>query len=162
MRTLIIPDIHNKFELAESIIEIESPDNVVFLGDYFDSFDDCMEVARQTATWLKESLKKSNRIHLLGNHDLSYKDTRFACSGFTEEKLMALKQVKVDLSKLQHYYWVEEWLCTHAGLSIEFYNEYSRDYSVNEFLEKFSQDEKLRERLYDCSPVREAVIDLVE
>ena len=154
MRTLIIPDIHNKFELAELIIEEENPDNVVFLGDYFDSFDDCLEIAHKTATWLKESLEKPNRIHLLGNHDLSYKDTRFACSGFTEEKLMALKQVKIDLSKLYHYCWVGQWLCTHAGLSNEFYEQFAMKSSVNEFLQKFSQDEKLQEKLYDCSPYR--------
>jgi len=113
-----------------------------------------LEIAHQTAEWLKESLEKPNRIHLMGNHDLSYKDTRFACSGFSESKLMALKQAKVDLSKLQHYCWVEDWLCTHAGLSNDFYEEYAMDYSVNEFLQIFSQDEKLKERLYDCSPFR--------
>jgi len=154
MKTLIIPDIHTKFGIAETIIVKESPDNVVFLGDYFDSLDDSIEIAHQTAEWLKESLEKPNRIHLMGNHDLSYKDTRFACSGFSESKLMALKQAKVDLSKLQHYCWVEDWLCTHAGLSNDFYEEYAMDYSVNEFLQIFSQDEKLKERLYDCSPFR--------
>ncbi|MDH3313141.1 MAG: hypothetical protein OEM28_08345 [Nitrosopumilus sp.] len=40
MKTLIIPDIHTKFGIAETIIVKESPDNVVFLGDYFDSLDD--------------------------------------------------------------------------------------------------------------------------
>ena len=154
MKTIIIPDIHNKFDIAESIIEKEKPDNVVFLGDYFDSFDDSVEIAYQTAAWLKESLEKPNRIHLLGNHDLSYKDTRFACSGFSEAKLAALKQIKIDLSKLEHYCWVGDWLCTHAGLSNEFYKEYGMGRTVNDFLQIFSQNKEGREKLYECSPNR--------
>ena len=35
-RTLILPDVHNNFGLAETIIEKENADEVVFLGDYFD------------------------------------------------------------------------------------------------------------------------------
>jgi predicted phosphodiesterase len=38
MKTLIIPDIHGK-SVWKQMIEVESPDRIVFLGDYFDSFD---------------------------------------------------------------------------------------------------------------------------
>ena len=44
MKTLIIPDIHTRFDVAESFIDKERPDNVVFLGDYFDTFDDTLEI----------------------------------------------------------------------------------------------------------------------
>jgi len=103
MKIMIIPDIHTKFGIAETIIERENPDNVVFLGDYFDSFDDSLEVTEQTALWLKDSLEKKNRIHLLGNHDLSYlyPDTH-PCSGYSVGKLWTIKKVNVDLSRLQH------------------------------------------------------------
>ena len=164
MKTLIIPDIHTKFDIAEIFIDKEKPDNVVFLGDYFDTFDDTLEITEQTSLWLKDSLKKKNRIHLLGNHDLSYKDTRFACSGFSEEKLIVLKKVRMDLTKLQHYCWVGDedgdgWLCTHAGLSKEFYEFYKNkdnydDESVNDFLARYCSDPKLQLRLYDCGPSR--------
>jgi len=156
VKTLIIPDIHTRFDVAESFIDKERPDDVVFLGDYFDTFDDTLEITEKTALWLKDSLKKRNRIHLLGNHDLSYKDTRFACSGFSEEKLIILKKVKMDLTKLQHYCWVGDWLCTHAGLSNEFYQAYknNEDESVNDFLSRHCSDPQLQLRLYDCGPSR--------
>ncbi len=154
MKILIIPDIHNKYDIAESIIHKENPDNVVFLGDYFDSFDDTLEITEQTALWLKDSLQKKNRIHLLGNHDLSYKDTRFVCSGFSEGKLFVLKKLKMDLTLLQHYCWVLDLLCTHAGLSNQFYQSYNQGKSVNDFLHEYSSDPELRLRLYDCSPNR--------
>jgi hypothetical protein len=154
MKTLIIPDIHTKFVLAEKIITHEKPDNIVFLGDYFDSYGDSLDITEKTAMWLKESLHKENRIHLLGNHDLSYLDSKFPCSGFTEAKLSVIQKTGLDLSKLVHYCWVGEFLCTHAGLSNEFYQKYGNSLSVDDFLKKYSTNKKLRARLYDCSPFR--------
>lgn len=154
-KTVIIPDIHTKFGLAEIIIEKEEPDNVVFLGDYFDSFGDNMEIANQTAVWLKESLEKPNRIHLLGNHDLSYLNRNYMCSGFTEEKFHSINQTGIDLTKLQNYCWVGDWLCTHAGLSYEFYKTFAGSgQNVSDFIETFSKDESQRFRLYACSSYR--------
>ena len=153
MKILIIPDVNPKFGLAETIIERENPDNVVFLGDYFDSFGDNMEIANQTALWLKESLEKPNRIHLLGNHDLSYLNENHRCSGFDQVKLFAIRQTEVDLTKLQHYCWVGDWLCTHAGLTREFMSSYNiNNLFVGEFLDYMI--ENYTDRLYNCSPFR--------
>lgn len=155
MTILVIPDIHTRFDIAESIIKKENPDNIVFLGDYFDSYDDNLEIIQQTGLWLKKSLKRKNRLHLLGNHDLAYLDQNFLCSGFEEAKLWAIRNSKVDLTKLEHYCWVGDWLCTHAGLSYEFYQAYAQSgQNVNDFLETYSKDSELRPRLYDCSSSR--------
>ncbi len=152
-KILIIPDIHTKFGIAETIIEKEDPDNIVFLGDYFDDFGDSMEIANQTAVWLKESLEKENRIHLLGNHDLSYLDSNHRCSGYEESKLFAIKQTGIDLTKLHHYCWVGDWLCTHAGLSGEFFKAYNyKNLHIGKFLDKMIKHNK--NRLYDCSSFR--------
>ena len=135
-KILIIPDIHNKYDIAESIIHKENPDNVVFLGDYFDSFYDTLEKTEQTAEWLKDSLQKENRIHLLGNHDLSYLDSNYHCSGFSENKLFTIKKTSVNLTKLQHYCWVGDWLCTHAGLTRDFFSVYNhKNLFIGEFLD---------------------------
>ena len=56
MKTVIIPDIHTKFFEAENIIDFEQPDKIVFLGDYFDGFNDSLEKTQQVALWLKESI----------------------------------------------------------------------------------------------------------
>ncbi|MBU4076480.1 MAG: hypothetical protein KKD46_06750 [Euryarchaeota archaeon] len=40
MRTVIISDLHNRVDWIESTLSILDFDKVVFLGDYFDDFDD--------------------------------------------------------------------------------------------------------------------------
>ena len=49
MKTLIIPDMHNKTAEAEHVIQKENPDRTVFLGDYFDSYGEGIEFAHETA-----------------------------------------------------------------------------------------------------------------
>lgn len=155
MTVLIIPDIHTRYDIAEMMIEKENPDNIVFLGDYFDSLDDSLEITKQVAEWLKDSLKKQNRIHLLGNHDLSYLDQNYPCSEFSQEKLMVIKKVGVDLSKLQLHCWVDVWLCTHAGLSYQFYEEHATSgMTLFDLIEIYSSDKKLTPKLFSCSSYR--------
>ncbi|NIU00684.1 MAG: hypothetical protein GWN01_07025, partial [Nitrosopumilaceae archaeon] len=59
------------------------------------------------------------------------------------------------LNLLKNYAWCDDWLCTHAGLSNNFFNAYSYPYEeVDEFLGRYSLDGKLEPRLYNCSPLR--------
>jgi len=105
--------------------------------------------------WLKGSLKQKNRTHLLGNHDLAYLDQRFICSGFTEEKLIIIRNSKVDLTKLKLYHWIDDWLATHAGLSYDFYEAYAGSgMTPNDLLETFCIDSELKTKLYSCSSSR--------
>ncbi len=159
MRIIVIPDIHNRIFEAEQIIENENPDKVIFLGDYFDSLDDSMETTHQTATWLKDSLENPDRLHLLGNHDLSYLNTDYRCSGFSEAKLYTIRHAKVDLGKLQMYAWCGNYLCTHAGLSKTFLNHWSdlgdnetNQVTITGFLDNIIN--KNQKALFNCSNVR--------
>lgn len=155
MKITIIPDIHTRFAEAEAIIDKESPTKVIFLGDYFDAFDDSLEIIHEVGVWLKESMTKPDRIHLLGNHDLAYLDENYPCSGFSQGKLWAIHNSGVKLSKLEYYCWAGDWLCTHSGLSNDFYNAYKKgNETVDNFLQRYSSDDQLKSRLYDCSPNR--------
>ena len=115
---------HHKWRKAESIIESESPDRAVFLGDYFDDFGDSPEIAAGTARWLKRSLVDRARVHLIGNHDLGYMSAlpRLRCSGYGEDKHAAVASCGIDWSRLEPFCWIDggAWLCTHAGLSARF------------------------------------------
>ena len=52
------------------------------------------------------------------------------------------------------YYWVDSWLCTHAGLSYSFYEEHADSgMNVIALLETMCHG-KVDEKLYACSPVR--------
>ena len=72
MKTLIIPDIHTKWEKAQKAIEKYPADEVICLGDYFDDFDDTPEMAMDTATWLKDFISRKNTVALVGNHEFNY------------------------------------------------------------------------------------------
>lgn len=136
MRSLIIPDIHNKISQAEEIIEkYRDVDEIVFLGDYFDDFGDNKIIAEQVAVWLKDSLKKENRIHLLGNHELNYMFGGIdRCSGFSNSKNSVINSVldSYDWQKLKFYYDCQGWLCTHAGCSGDLFgNPISKESSMS-------------------------------
>ncbi len=47
-KTIIISDIHNDYFTAEKIIKKENPDKIIFLGDYFDDFDDTVKDSENT------------------------------------------------------------------------------------------------------------------
>lgn len=103
------------------MIDRECPDLTVFLGDYFDSFGDVLAETRRTVKWLKTSLEKPRRAHLLGNHDISYfwpSDATF-CPGWTSEKQRIIARVLDlgDVDKFKFHAWVDGWLLTHAGLA---------------------------------------------
>jgi hypothetical protein len=126
MKTLIIPDIHTNYKLAEKIISKEKADKVVFLGDYFDEFDDNSSIAANVASWLKESLCDPTRIHLFGNHDVNYAfhHESYKCSGYSAGKDISINSIlnEHDWKKLKLFTWVGSWLCTHAGVHPYWYN----------------------------------------
>lgn len=128
MRCIVVPDIHTQVAKVERILAKEIPyDKVVFLGDYFDAFYDTVESNRQTALWLKDSLKNPKRVHLIGNHDLNYHGDNIAisCSGFTPDKLTAIREVLPTGSvwdKLRWHQIEQGWLLTHAGLDDRLHN----------------------------------------
>lgn len=136
MRTLIIPDLHLRWKKAEDIIVQASSqdskyiDSTVFLGDYFDDFSDSVLDNVEMAKWLKWSIQQSNRIHLMGNHDMSYRfpHKSYKCSGYTYEKEYSINQIltQMDWNKLELYTWVGDYLCSHAGLHQFFYDKYGK------------------------------------
>ncbi len=138
MRTLIIGDIHNEFKRAEVAIQQIPHDKVVFVGDYFDSLNDGRKKAGKTATWLKESLKQPNRIHLFGNHDVPYFKQVFSCPGYDNRKSQKVNYVlqKEDWLKLKFHTWVDQFLVTHAGLHPIYHQDVGNLSELKEWLEK--------------------------
>jgi hypothetical protein len=121
MKTLIISDIHNRHHVAEHIIKNEKPDLTIFLGDYFDSYEDTADDVRSTAQWFHYSVNQPNRIHLVGNHDLPYwfPDNKYLdCPGFHRFKWLLVKEsvTNADWEKLKFYHNLDNhWLLSHAG-----------------------------------------------
>lgn len=124
MKILIIPDIHNHVDNVNFILKQEY-DKAIFLGDYFDSYNDTPADALKTALWLANSLKNPKHIHLLGNHDAPYafpKNHQFAHDyGYTDEKQKVINKVisraEWDQFKLVHF--EGSFMFSHAGLTGE-------------------------------------------
>jgi len=120
-KILVIGDIHNKHNVAEEYISKWSGP-VVFLGDYLDDFYDTPKDAAATAEWLKESLAKPNRTHLMGNHDFHYMmpvESNMYCSGYTPEKHKIVKQILTneDWSKIKYFHSENNCWFSHAGIT---------------------------------------------
>ena len=132
---LVIPDLHNRVETAEKILKAheQNVDYAVLLGDYFDDFFDTVGDAAGTAAWLKESLQNPKRIHLIGNHDINYREPFSPvqkCAGFTEAKKKRINIILTpkDWARLQwfHYEPVGNWLFSHAGAQLDILPEYDQ------------------------------------
>ena len=145
MKTIIISDLHNRvdwIELALLSPVLQPYDNIIFLGDTFDDYHDTTQIATNSAEWLKQSLHKPNRIHLIGTHDLWYRFpyNRFiSASGNTEKKARAIRSVLADedwnLLKLFHY--EQNFLMTHAGVHLNLIGEYVFKHNLINLFDKY-------------------------
>jgi Calcineurin-like phosphoesterase len=144
-RTLIIQDVHQEFKRVEKIISSEEPDKIIILGDHFDShsWDENVESPKDTAEWLAESLEKQNRLHLIGNHDVSYitSNRNLRCNGYDKSSQVDIDSVmRGNWGKMHLYLWLDDWLCTHAGLHPRLYQDHNSGEDVKSFMEKNGDD----------------------
>jgi hypothetical protein len=128
-KIIAIGDIHNHWVEAETIAsKYDVTHTIVFVGDYFDNFGDSALDAEQTARWLKDSLAKPNRIHLMGNHDINYAyynirpgsnlgDQIYTCSGYSPAKDDAINRVLTneDWDKIKFAHFENGFWFSHAG-----------------------------------------------
>jgi hypothetical protein len=118
-RCLVIPDIHHNVTAVDGVLAREQYDRVVFLGDYFDDFNDTPERARNTAQWLKQRLRDPRFTFLYGNHDLPYRFSApgVECAGFDLDKWQAILDVldRDDWDLFRLHAWVDGYLLSHAG-----------------------------------------------
>jgi len=120
--TLILPDLHLRWQHAQRIIESIKADQIIFLGDFFDDHGDNPQVIGEMADWLEAETKKPNRIFLWGNHDLHYAraESHLQCSGYNQWKYFIIRDryenTKVwDAFKFFHIL-DGKWLLSHGGL----------------------------------------------
>ena len=90
---LIIPDVHEQIQKLKTILQTYAAvPAVIFLGDFFDTFDGLTEATHETARWVAENSNHPRYRFLWGNHDLhyAYPLMQLICSGFTHQKLSTL------------------------------------------------------------------------
>lgn len=135
-KLLIVGDVHTYYNKAEQIVEkFKDTHKIIFVGDYFDQFNDTVQQNKETAEWLKSILSNPNIITLRGNHDEAY-DPRVNCycSGHTEEKEAAINSVLSlnDWDKLKYFHYENSWLISHAGINKNwFFNPIKNYFHLN-------------------------------
>lgn len=123
MKLLIIPDIHTKVELAQSIIDkhYNEVDRIVMLGDYVDDFDDNAAIMLRTLEYVGKWQQDPKITLLCGNHEAAYMHPRMRCRGWDEAKQWAwdlsIHLKKFDPKGFATHLYVDDLLLTHAGLA---------------------------------------------
>jgi hypothetical protein len=124
-KILIFSDPHQELDKVKKIIQAEKADINVCLGDWFDShFRDDDKDCQNAAAYLKEEfLPSNNNITLFGNHDIHYLfNNRYTiCSGYEDRKANIIdktigKNKEEFVRKFSWFFYIDEFLCTHAGL----------------------------------------------
>lgn len=120
---LVVPDVHLRIEVLRGLLDAWAGRGpVVFLGDFFDDFDDSPARNQEMAEFLRdEILPKPGHTVLMGNHDLHYSPwcpAELWCSGFHPDKKEAIAGV-LGGEEFSLFKWAHSWegtLFTHAGL----------------------------------------------
>ena len=127
--TLIIPDLHGK-DTWKNMITQTNPNQIVFLGDYFDCYGEYTAV-EQIANFKEIINYKQNNPNkivklLIGNHDHHYlPGIGFSqTSGYQVGAAPSIQQVlSENLEHLQMCHQDGKYLFTHAGVSSVFLDE---------------------------------------
>jgi len=149
VKTIILGDTHG-LNLWKQIIELhKDTQRVIFMGDYFDSFD-ILGVEQihnfKEIIQFKESTDKEV-VMLIGNHDHHYLDVGETYSGFTAAMKWDIQDIlKKNMHHLQIAYKLDDILFTHAGVSPVWMNE--------QFEGKWSKSTVVDDlnELYKCKP----------
>ena len=124
MKTVFIGDIHGR-DIWKQIVEAEADaDKIVFVGDYFDSFDVPGVVQLQNFLDIIEFKKNTDKevVLLFGNHDYHYMPgfTGMGYSGYQGALAFQFRDaIDQNLEHLQMAHLHENILCSHAGVSVE-------------------------------------------
>jgi hypothetical protein len=123
MKTIVLGDTHGR-SFWKLITHQENPDRVIFIGDYFDSYD--IPGPEQIQNF-KEIIEYKNKginevILLIGNHDYHYmKGITEQYSGYQHNLATSIQfELEDNKQHLQMAYQMGEFLFTHAGVSSEF------------------------------------------
>ena len=156
MKTIFLGDTHGR-SLWKDIIAKESPDRVIFIGDYFDSFD--IKSTEQMFNF-KEiiAFKESNQcevILLIGNHDYHYYPGGETYSGYQHGAAPAIRQLlEENKHHMQMCYQLDNILCSHAGIGHNWLVEQERyeSGSIADFVNDIWNYKPIRFIFYGLDP----------
>ena len=156
MKTIAIGDVHGRSLWKLIVNQEQDADRIVFIGDYFDSFDISGVEQIQNFKEIIEYKQTSGKevIMLIGNHDYHYfpEIGNNGTSGYQKGIAPSINQV-IDENRqhLQMAYSFDEFLFTHAGVSPEFMDQSfgPNDWSENNVVELLNDLFKYKPKSFD-------------
>lgn len=121
-KRLVIGDIHGHIEPFKTIYEKEDPDDVIILGDYFDSFhgsDEEIINCFKTIVKMKKNHTKGEFVMLIGNHDFHYMDLSEHYSGKRKSYELAVSTLLDNERENLQYFYIDDinkTVYSHAGI----------------------------------------------
>ena len=152
-KNIYIGDIHGRDVWKEIVEEHKDADNIVFIGDYFDSFNISgliqLNNAKEIVEFKKErELDTTKKVYLLiGNHDIHYMrgiKGKGKTSGFQTNMSHVFEQFfEENKDNFQMCVQIGNRLCTHAGISETFLKDtgyWTHNYTDYTGVEEFIND----------------------
>ena len=144
-KRIIIGDPHGRWEFINKIYDKEKPDEVIILGDYFDSFEISPEEQKicydNIINLRKEHIhkKKGNKfIMLIGNHDMHYMDEKFGrCSGWNPytcslAMFRLCRDWDAEILKMIYVDEINKTIYSHAGISQAWFDIWIKSKSLGD------------------------------
>jgi hypothetical protein len=134
MKTLVVGDIHGDINIVEKALSFK--ECVIFVGDFLDSFYESVEDQIECLMKVIEATEKEpgRVMSCLGNHELSYLDSRMQASGWNPATSAHVLHLSSRIRKsLKNYIWHKNFLISHAGVSNRSLEYYEMD--LNAYLE---------------------------
>lgn len=153
MKTLIIGDLHSHFQRYKmevcDAINIFSPEEIVFLGDYIDSDSVTSNeklIDLESLAYFKRELLSLNikPVFLVGNHDYAY-IFNFHLNKTSEDIVDEVRNILLNKLEVRLVHYVKPYLCSHAGILEKWlkFNKLS-------FSDEIIACEKLNEMFYNA------------
>lgn len=132
-------------------MESVTHDKCTLLGDYFDDFDDTLEMNIACAEWLN-GLPNYNVDLLYGNHDLGYRYTSQRCSGWTVQKAWVIARAMnaETFERMKVFHRDGDYLLSHAGFHPELL-KYDIDSQQPQFFDYMNRAESMP----DAKPIHQ-------
>ena len=122
MRILILGDIHGR-DIWKQIVANEIFDKIIFIGDYFDTYDISVEIQKQNfRDIIAYKIANMDKVILLfGNHDFHYlKNAKQHYSGFQAFQKIDIQELlepNIKNGLIQMCYIYDNLLFSHAGIT---------------------------------------------
>lgn len=144
IKRIIIGDPHGRWVSFKNIYDKEQPNEVIVLGDYFDSFNIDAYAQRECYNNIinlrKEHLAqhKGRFIMLIGNHDMHYMDESFGrCSGWnpltcSQASYPLCRDWDAEILKMIFVDEINKTIYSHAGVSMNWFNYWIKSNSLGD------------------------------